>query len=67
MCPDPSACSAEYFSKVTKSTIERRLLSSEGINNHKLLHFAENISKVTKSIIELWLLSREGINNYKLL
>jgi hypothetical protein len=25
-------------SKVTKSTIERRLLSSEGINNHKLLH-----------------------------
>jgi hypothetical protein len=41
------------ISKVTDSTIECRLLSSEGINNHKLLHFAETISKVTKSRIEL--------------
>jgi hypothetical protein len=60
-------CFAEHMSKVTKSTRERRLLSSEGINNHKLLRFAENISRVTKSTIELWLLSSRGINNYKLL
>jgi hypothetical protein len=67
MCPDPSTCFAEHISKATKSKIERRLLSSEGINNHKLLHFAENISKVTKSTVELRLLSSEGISNYKLL
>jgi hypothetical protein len=35
---------------VTKSTTECQLISSEGINNHKLLNFAENISKLTKSI-----------------
>jgi hypothetical protein len=35
----PSTCLTEHISKVTKSTIERRLLSSEGINNHKLLQF----------------------------
>jgi hypothetical protein len=32
-------CFAEHISKVTKSTIERRLLSSEGINNYKWLRF----------------------------
>jgi hypothetical protein len=57
----------KHISKVTKSTVECRLLSSEGVNNHKLLHFTENISKVTKSAIELLLLSSEGITNYKLL
>jgi hypothetical protein len=55
-----------YF-QVTKSTIERRLLSSEGINNQKLLHIAEILSKVTKSTLELRLLRGESINNYKFL
>jgi hypothetical protein len=47
--------------------MKRWLLSSEGIKNHKLLHFAENISKVMKSTIELQLLISESINNYILL
>jgi hypothetical protein len=49
-------CFAEQISKVTNSTIERQLLSSEGINNKKLLHLAENISRVTRSTMELGLL-----------
>jgi hypothetical protein len=36
---DPSTYFAEHISKVTKSTLERRLLSSEGFNNRKLLQF----------------------------
>jgi hypothetical protein len=67
MCSDSSTCLAEHISKVTKSAVECWLLSSEGINNHKLLHFTKNISNVMKSTVELMLLSNEGINNYKLL
>jgi hypothetical protein len=37
--PNPSTCFVENISKVTRSTMELRLLSSEGISNHKLLHF----------------------------
>jgi hypothetical protein len=36
---NPSTCFIEHISMVTKSTIELRLLGSEGINNHRLLHF----------------------------
>jgi uncharacterized protein YggU (UPF0235/DUF167 family) len=47
--------------------MELRLLSNDGNNNHKLLHFVENISNVTRSTMELRLRSNDGKNNHKLL